>query len=82
MLGQDVLSWNKLTQPGEGQNFGKVVDSSHFVQRQTLTHVAGKGSIRIDVLPLEWRQRPQVGGGQAALPLELDQNLLNHQGLM
>ncbi len=33
------------------------------------------------MLPLEWRQRPQVGGGQATLPLKFDQNLLNHQGV-
>jgi hypothetical protein len=49
-------------------------------RRQALFHIEGEGSIGIDVLPLQRRQRPEVGGGKPSSPFPLLQNLLDHEG--
>jgi hypothetical protein len=55
----------RVTRGHLAQPSGNLVDMS-----------SSKAAIGIDVFPRQWRQRPEIGFGQSALPIGLCQHLL------
>ena len=47
---------------------------------QVLRHIHREYPVRVDVLPRQRRQRPEVSRGQPSVPLRVCQDLLDYEG--